>query len=68
MTYKEMTSKWWFHGLRWGLLMLLADSLLFPWIFQDTFRWSRFFIGIPIWMLGGLTLAYATKKEKVENE
>lgn len=50
------------RGLTWALMMYIMMVFISPLIFNGKLTIQKALIGIPIWMIGGLGMAYLYKK------
>ncbi|GHT69115.1 hypothetical protein AGMMS50239_35380 [Bacteroidia bacterium] len=75
-TYKS--NKWIRSGLLWGAFMYLSTVIFFPLFNGEKITMSAIWIGIPLWVIGGLAFGYTLmnntinktdeSKENLENE
>lgn len=57
--------KWVKSGLLWSVGLYVITMVLFPLMDGEKFRISKLLLGIPLWIIVGLTMAYLfTKKKK----
>ena len=61
VTPKMTTKNWLKMGLAWGLFMYLTMVFIFPFIMQEEITQKSMLIGIPIWLIGGLSFGFTMK-------
>ena len=52
---------WIREGLFFGLFMFFFNTLLLPIILGEEYSLLKILVGIPLWILGGLSFGYAMK-------
>ena len=52
---------WILQGLVFGVIMYVFMTFLSPFITNDTITLQRVLIGVPIWLIAGLTYGFAMK-------
>jgi hypothetical protein len=52
---------WMIEGLRWGALMFLIMSIVFPYFDGESITWKTLLLGLIIWTIGGLGFGYSMK-------
>jgi len=56
--------KWVRSGLLWGLILYVITMVLVPLIDGEKFKTSKLLLGIPLWVIVGLTIGYLFKRKK----
>ena len=56
--------KWVRSGLLWGLILYVITMVLVPLIDGEKFKTSKLLLGIPLWVIVGLTMGYLFKWKK----
>lgn len=56
--------KWVKSGLLWGIILYIITMVLFPLIDGEKFKTSKLLLGIPLWIIVGLTMGYLFQKRK----
>ena len=56
--------KWVKSGLLWGVILYIITMVLFPLIDGDKFKALKLLLGIPLWIIVGLTIGYLFQKKK----
>ncbi|WP_294821686.1 hypothetical protein [uncultured Flavobacterium sp.] len=62
--------KWVRSGLIWGGLLYVITMILFPLIDHEKFDTVKLLLGIPLWIVVGLTIGYlfGNKKKAVKTK
>ncbi|NDI98283.1 hypothetical protein GWA97_04265 [Flavobacterium sp. LaA7.5] len=50
-------------GLLWGVLLYTATMVLFPLIDGEKFSFYKLLMGIPLWLVVGLSISYLFNKK-----
>jgi uncharacterized membrane protein YGL010W len=56
--------KWVRSGLVWGGILYIITMILFPLIDHERFDTVKILLGIPLWIVVGLTIGYLFDKRK----
>ena len=56
--------KWVRSGLVWGGILYVITMILFPLIDHEKFDTTKILLGIPLWIVTGLTIGYLFDKKK----
>ncbi|RZJ55458.1 MAG: hypothetical protein EOO45_29335 [Flavobacterium sp.] len=56
--------RWKRSGLLWGAILYVLTMLFFPFMSGEKFSAVKLILGIPFWIMIGLSLSYLTKDRK----
>lgn len=56
--------KWIRSGLVWGGILYIITMVIFPLIDHERFNITKILLGIPLWIVVGLTMGYLFDKKK----
>jgi len=56
--------KWVRSGLVWGGILYVITMIIFPLIDHERFDTAKILLGIPLWIIVGLTIGYLFDKRK----
>ena len=64
MSFKEdyNKKKWIYSGVGWGVFMFFISEIIFPFFMKEPITSRSIYVGIPLWILGGLGYGYWMKK------
>ena len=57
--------KWVRSGLVWGGILYIITMIIFPLFGRESLTLSKIILGIPLWIIVGLTIGYLFKRKKV---
>jgi len=60
--------KWVRSGLVWGGILYVITMVLFPLIDREKFDITKILLGIPLWIVTGLTIGYLFDKKKRQRQ
>ena len=56
--------KWVRSGLLWGGVLYIITMVLFPLIDGEKYKTLKLLLGVPLWIIVGLTMGYLFQKKK----